>query len=123
MIARDQLPDDAADWSAVAISFPRLSDDTSNSCPRSADEIFEYIQKESGDLQNATPGRLVFVRTAQVADAKYWLWSYTEADGEGVFVTCRVDADGATTVGLADPNGLSAEQFLLADYYDEVYWP
>jgi hypothetical protein len=58
-----------------------------------------------------------------VADAQYWLWSYTEADGEKVFVTCRVDPDSSTCVGLANPNGLSAEQFLLAEYYDEVYWP
>jgi hypothetical protein len=122
VISRHELPEDAADWATVAISFPRLPEDAPGSCPCPADEIFEYVQNESSDLEGADRSRLVFVRTAQVADAQYWLWSYTEVDGEDLFVTCRVDADGATTVGLAARNGLSAEQFILAEYYDEVYW-
>jgi hypothetical protein len=122
VIPRDELPENAADWSAVTISFPRLAEDTPDSCPRSLNQIFEYIQIESGDVDNAHRSRLVFLRTAQVADARYWLWSYTETGGEKVFVTCRVNSDGSTCVGLANPNGLSAEQFMLAEYYDAVYW-
>ena len=63
-----------------------------------------------------------FVRTAQVGDARYWLWSYKESDGEAKFVTCRVASDGSIELALASANGLNAEQFLLAEYYDEVYW-
>jgi hypothetical protein len=121
VIAREKLPDDAADWADVTVAFPRLTRDAPSSCPCSSEEVFAYVQKESADLENADPSRLVFVRTALVADAQYWLWSYAEADGEDLFVTCRVDSDGAT-LGLASPNGLSPEQFILAEYYDEVYW-
>ena len=121
MIARDKLPEDAADWADIAIALPRLTRDAPGSCPCSPDEIFAYVQKESADLEDADRSRLVFVRTALVADAQYWLWSYTEADGENLFVTCRLDSDG-TTVGLASPNGLGPEQFILAEYYDEVHW-
>jgi hypothetical protein len=122
LIPRDQLPDDAAEWSSVAVSLPLLSDDSPNHCPCATDDIFEYVQRESGDLDNAERQRLEFVRTAQVADAQYWLWTYTESDCEQAFVTCRLTANGDTYVGLASPNGLSPDQFILADYYEEVYW-
>jgi hypothetical protein len=123
VIPRHKLPDDAADWSAVAVSFVRLDHDAPDSCPCSADEVFEYVQAESADLDHADRNRLLFLRTAQVGDARFWLWSYTDEENEEVFVTCRLDADGSTTLGLASRNGLNAEQFLLAEYYDEVYWP
>jgi hypothetical protein len=77
---------------------------------------------ESADLDEAAKSRLHFERSAQVADARYWLWTYRESDGEVCFVTCRADADGSTCLSLAEPNGLSQEQFLLADYYGEIYW-
>ena len=122
MISREDLPDDAAEWSSVAVAFDRLASDDPNACPCSVDEIFEYVQMESGDIDQADRDRLLFCRTAQVANARFWLWTYSEHDGERVFVTCRCDPDGSSTLGLASPNGLSPEQFMLAEYYDEVYW-
>ena len=122
MISRSELPEDAADWSSVAISFPRLSKDDPHSCPCSIDEVFAYVKAESGDRERTDRRRLTFVRTAQVADARYWLWSYKETDGEVAYVTCRVEVDDSMELGLAKANGLNAEQFLLAEYYDEVYW-
>jgi hypothetical protein len=107
----------------VSVTFPRLADDTQDSCPCSPEEILEYVQTESGDLDNASRSRLVFLRTAQVAETRFWLWSYSESDGDALFVTCRLDSDGIATLGIASGNGLNAEQFLLAEYYDEVYWP
>ena len=122
MIPREALPDDAADWSSIEVALPRLFDDSPGSCPVSPDDIFEYVQIESGDTDSAERARLVFIRTAEVSDARYWLWQYTESDGEKCFVTFRADPDGTTVLGLASPNGLSEEQYLLAEYYDEVYW-
>jgi len=122
VIPREELPEDAADWTAVAVSFPKLVEDGAGSCPCSIDEIFAHVKTESGDLDRADRTRLTFVRTAQVGDARYWLWSYTESDGDSSYVTCRVKPDGSTELGLANVNGLSAEQFLLAEHYDEVYW-
>jgi hypothetical protein len=86
------------------------------------DEIFAYIKMESADAERAERSRLSFIRTAQVGDARYWLWSYKELDGENAYVTCCVEPDGSMELALADANGLNAEQFLLAEYYDEVYW-
>jgi len=122
MISRDDLPDDAAEWSSIRISFDRLAEDTPESCPCAGEEIFAYVQMESGDTDRANIDRLAFLRTARVAEARFWIWTYTEHDGEPVFVTYQLKSDGSSVLGLASPNGLNAEQFLLAQYYDEVYW-
>jgi hypothetical protein len=121
MIPRDSLPEDAADWRGIAVTLPPLANGLESSCPREPD-VFEYIQMESGDYDQADRSRLRFERTAQGGDARYWLWTYRESDGQVCFITCRADSDGATCLSLAEPNGLNQEQFLLADYYGEIYW-
>jgi|RhiMetdeSRZDD1v2_1073273.scaffolds.fasta_scaffold239025_2 hypothetical protein len=122
MIVREELPDDAAEWSSVRVTFDRLPLDTQESCPCTVADVFEYVQLESTDADHADRYRLAFVRTAQVVDARFWLWTYTESDGEQVFVTYQLKSDDSSVLGLASPNGLDAEQFMLAEYYDEVYW-
>jgi hypothetical protein len=57
MIPREALPDDAADWSTVDVALARLADDSPGSCPVSSDEIFEYVQTESGDTDSADRAR------------------------------------------------------------------
>jgi hypothetical protein len=123
MIPRSELPEDASEWQSIRIHFERLSDDSPLSCPASEGEVFEYVEAESGDSVAADRARLKFIRTATVAEAKYWMWSYCEADGQLMYVVCRSNPDGTGVLGLSEPNGLSPEQYLLADYYDEVYWP
>jgi hypothetical protein len=122
MLARDQLPEDAADWGEVRVELPRLPDNSPDCCPLSEEEVFQFVQTESADVDEADRSRLEFIRTALVSETQYWLWSYTESDGRHVFVTVQADTDGSTTLDLAEPNGLAAEQYLLAHYYDEVYW-
>jgi hypothetical protein len=122
VIDRDKLPDDAADWAKIPITLPRLDDDTADSCPASLAKLMDYVRMESGDTDNAEPERLNFVRTAKVAESSYWLWTYTDKDDELNYMVLREDPDGSITLGLSGPNGLSPEQYLLADYYDEVYW-
>jgi hypothetical protein len=122
MIPREELPDDAAEWSSVRVTFNRLPLDTPESCPCAVDDVFEYVQLESADADHADRDRLAFVRTAQVADARFWLWTYTESNGEQVFVAYQLNSDDSSVLGLASPNGLDAEQYMLAEYYDEVHW-
>jgi hypothetical protein len=122
VIPRSQLPEDAADWRDVAISFPRLAEDGPTSCPHAPSEIFACLQDAGADLRAADRNRLVFARTAQVAAARYWLWTLADAADEPVFVVCRVDPDGSSCLGLARANGLSPDQFLLAEYYDAIHW-
>jgi hypothetical protein len=122
MIRREDLPEDAADWKSVTVAFDRLEPDREDTCPEDRDEIREYAGMESADTDPAEDAALKFLRTARVGDASYWLWAYTESEGTVCFVAFRKNDDGSTCLGLAEPNGLSAEQYLLADYYGEVYW-
>ena len=77
---------------------------------------------ESADLDDAKDESLRFLRTAQVEGSRYWLWSYTESDGEVCYVFFRVSADGDTLLSLSSTGGLSPELYLLADFYELVYW-
>ena len=122
MIRRDDLPEDAADWKSVAVSLERLQPDREDSCPEDREEIMEYVRMESADADDSEETSLTFLRTARVGNASCWIWSYTESDGTIVYVTCRKNDDGSTCLSLSETNGLSPEQYLLADYYDEVYW-
>ncbi len=82
----------------------------------------EYVRMESADLDESKEESLQFVRTAQVAEEKHWLWTYTESDGQVCYVLLTDRPDGSGCLGLSEPNGLSPEQYMLAEYYDEIYW-
>jgi len=87
----------------------------------SADHIFDYLNLESADYQTADRFRFRFARTAKIKDRRYWLWEYTESNGEKVYV--YVESKWPRTIlSLRSANGLSPEQFLLADFYDKLDW-
>lgn len=119
---RNELLDDAADWGAVNVDLPRLALDSAESCPIPFDQVFDYVARESADTGGASRDRMSFVRTAQVGSDQYWLWRYLESDGAECFVVARIDDGGGVEIGLSSPNGLSPEQYLLADHFDEIYW-
>ncbi|MEX0654288.1 MAG: hypothetical protein WD534_17655 [Phycisphaeraceae bacterium] len=122
MLSRQELPEDAANWTTVQVCFDRLAPDREEACPIAREEVMNYVRMESADTDSAEEASLLFLRTARIGEASYWLWSYTESDGVVCFVTCRQNDDGSNMLSLAEPNGLSPEQYLLADYYDEIYW-
>jgi hypothetical protein len=122
MIELDQLPEDAANWAGVVVDFPRLPDDSSNSCPLSEQQIFDYVRTESADLENADKKRFLFARTALVREERFWLWEYLEEGDEVTYVWVQQHADGGTLLSLNSAFGLKREQFLLAAYYDKIDW-
>lgn len=119
---RDSLPEDPAEWQNIHVDFPRLQRDSPESSPISVDEVMDYVRTESADTANAKEDSLRFLRTARVEDQKYWLWSYTEADGEVCYVFVSEDEDGDLMLSLSSTGGLTSEQYLLADFYELVYW-
>ena len=121
MIPRDKLGEDPLAWKDITVTFVRLARDSEDSCPRSREEIIAYVRTESADLDAAEETRLNFVRTAQVSDAEYWLWSYEEKDGELCYVALRKKTN-SEYLSLSSASGLSPELYLLAHYYDMVYW-
>ncbi|MDP1658719.1 MAG: hypothetical protein Q8L73_05135 [Methylotenera sp.] len=119
---RSELPEDAADWGSVNVDFPRLTPDSAETCPLSLDQVFDYIKIESGDIDSASRNSLSFIRTAIIDSEKYWLWKYVESDETECFVLVRQGYEGRLMTSLTNSNNLSAGQYLLADYFDEVYW-
>jgi hypothetical protein len=122
LIDRDRLPEDAADWNDVIIEFPRLRNNSAESCPRKEREIFEYVCTESADLEKSDRKRFRFLRTARIKAQRCWLWEYVERDGVRNYVLIQADAKRNIRLSINEANGLSPEQFILAAYYDEVYW-
>jgi hypothetical protein len=122
MIPRSDLPDDASDWSNVPVVLARLEPDTTDGCPCDVEDVVQYLRMESADLDDTEPDRLRFIRSAALGNVRAWIWEYTEADGEVTYITVHLASNGDSTLGVASPNGLTHEQFLLAEHYDAVYW-
>jgi hypothetical protein len=118
MLSIDEMPDDNADLSALIVEFPSLEPNSPISCPVSFDEIVDYLRVESSDLDEVEEEQLQFLRTAQVAEHKYWIWSFKESDGTDCYVTVSLTPDGVICTGY-DENfyNLTPEQYMLAEYH------
>ena len=118
MIPFEEMPADNAELANVEVQFPRLHPDTADSCPVSLNDVVSYLRLESPDYESVEANQLQFLRTAQVADQRYWIWSFRESDGSDCFVTVSQSRDGTTCTGY-DQNyyGLTPEQFMLGDYH------
>ena len=102
MIERGQLPKNNADLVKVDVEFPRLQPDTVAACPVSIEEVVEYLRAESPDGEAVHSQQLRFIRTAQVAEQKYWIWSFRESDGSDCYVTVSVGPDGGSCIGYEE---------------------
>lgn len=114
------MPDDNAALANVQVEFPALRDDSADSSPTSVPALLDYLADEVPDGDRLTERDLTFVRTAQVADAEYWLWRFREPgpDGEDAFVTVS-RRGGQVCVGYGtDYYGLTPEQYILGDYHE-----
>lgn len=112
------MPEDNADLATVEVDFARLPGDSPASCPVPMNEVLEYLAMEVPDGASLQADGLEFVRTARVEDTDYWIWSFSEPDGQPAYVTVFVNADGTTTVGYeANEYELRPEQFILGDYH------
>lgn len=118
MISAHEMPEDNADLAHVQVEFSRLQPDTAGACPRSIDDLLEHLRAESPDHESVHAGQLRFLRTALVADHRYWIWSFQELDGTDCFVTVSQAPNGTVCTGY-DENyyGLTPEQFMLGDYH------
>jgi hypothetical protein len=115
----EEMPEDNAELAKLIVDFPRLADDTSDSCPVSMKEILDYLHLESPDGEEVEETALLFLRTAQVAEKAYWLWQFTESDGTECYVTVSMTSQGETCIGYEQNGyGLTPEQYLLGDYYN-----
>ena len=119
MIPYEEMPDDNAKLVDLMIDFPALQPNTAESCPVPLSDIIDYLRDESPDGETIQATQLYFLRTAQVAEKRYWIWSFQESDGSACYVTAAVSPDGSTSIGYEENYyGLSPEQFILGDYHN-----
>lgn len=119
MIPIEDMPEDNEELANLAVQFPSLSAETPDSCPVPLSDIVEYLRAESADGEAVQAGQLRFLRTAGVADHRYWIWSFKEEDGTVCYVTVSEAPDGSTCVGYEEnAYGLTPEQYMLGDYHN-----
>lgn len=119
MISFEEMPEDNAELAKLEIEFPRLEPDSADSCPVSLDDVVAYLRLESPDGESVQADQLRFLRTALVAQHRYWIWAFRESDGTDCFATVSESPDGTTCTGYGDNyHGLTPEQFVLGDYHN-----
>lgn len=114
-----EMPTDNRDLAGVAIDFARLRDDSPRSCPVRMADLLMYLRDEVPGGGRLQPADLTFLRTAQVAGSRYWIWRFNEPDGgELAYATVSVDDSGRLVRGYdANTYALTPEQFMLGDYH------
>ena len=118
MIPYEEMPNDNAKLVDLIIDFPVLQPNTAESCPIVLADIVDYLRAESPDGEMIQAAQLYFLRTAQVVEKRYWIWSFQESDGSACYVTATVASDGSASIGYEENHyGLSPEQFILGDYH------
>jgi hypothetical protein len=122
--ARDQLPKSWKGLKNYTFDLPQLFLNVAWTCPTKKNEIFEYLDVEApGGSQSGSANviefDLKFVRTAQVNGSKYWLWSFKDGYDLDCFVAVQKDQGGRNILGYDESFGLTPEQWLVMDYYDD----
>jgi hypothetical protein len=101
------------------IDFPLLQPNDAESCPLPMETILDYLNEESSDGDGIQAGQLNFLRTALVAEKRYWIWSFQDSDGSDCFVTASWSPNGNAEIGYDENDyDLTPEQFMLGDYHD-----
>ena len=116
MLSFEEMPEDNADLASVKVEFPHLAENREESCPVPMEQIVEYLTLEGEAVRREA---LRFVRTAKVADSDYWVWEFSDSDGNRCYVTVSKNERGQTCTGYdVDWHGLTAEQYMLGDYHN-----
>src|SRR5437868_4050538 len=111
---------------ALALSFPPirpslsyLPDNSPASCPIRVEELRAYLAAAAEGAKALREDDLVFLRTAQIDDTRYWLWMLETRGGGITYATVMVEPDGSAWMAHhASWQARSSEEVLLADYHD-----
>ncbi len=122
--SREQLPKAWKGLKRYTFELPKLLLNVPWTCPRRKKEILEYLAVEArggsqSGSENVIEFDLKFVRTAKVKGSKYWLWSFEDGDGVECFVAVHKDETGRNILGFEEALGLTPEQWLVMDYYED----
>lgn len=74
----------------------------------------EYLEKETGVFD---PADVTFLRSAQVGDAKFWIWEFYDCSGVHYYATVMQRPNRGPCFGCEFVDGLTPDQAMLADYH------
>ena len=81
MLTFDEMPDDNAQARGDRNRNPPPPPDSPSSTPVAIDDVLRYLGAEAPGGRRLTAEDLLFIRTAEVADRDFWIWSFNEPDG------------------------------------------
>jgi hypothetical protein len=124
---RDQLPRSWKGLKGHSFEFPFLMPNDPSECPRRKSEIVEYLDVEAPGGSESGCSRVIqfdlrFIRTALVNNTKYWLWGFKDERDSDCYVAVQQTPDGDIILGYDETFGLTPEQWMVMDYYDEEDW-
>jgi hypothetical protein len=96
-------------------ALPFLPENSPSSCPVSAPELLRYVRSNAEGARHVRLDQLVFVRTAQVQECRYWLWRFPAA-GLASYALVMQDAEGPWLSCHQSLGGQAPEDVLIADY-------
>ena len=100
---------------AASAPLPFLPENSPSSCPVSAGELLRYVRSNAEGARHVRLDQLVFVRTAQVQECRYWLWRFPAA-GLASYALVMQDAEGPWLSCHQSLGGQAPEDVLIADY-------
>jgi hypothetical protein len=124
---RNQLPRSWKGLAKLTFELPRLTPDKPTNCPRTEQDILEYLAVEAPGGSQSGSDRVLqfdlrFIRTALVNSSKYWLWGFKDERNTDCCVAVQELPNGDSVLGYDESFGLSPEQWLVLDYYGDEDW-
>jgi len=121
---REQLPKSWKGLKNYTFDLPKLFPNVPWTCSRRKKEVLEYLDVEArggsqAGSENVISFDLKFVRTAKINRSKFWLWSFKDGDGVDCFVSVQKNEAGQNILGFEEALGLTPEQWLVMEYYDD----
>ena len=95
--------------------LPYLPENSPASCPVAAAELLRYVRSNAEGARHVRLDQMVFVRTAQVGECRYWLWRFPAA-GLASYALVMQDAEGPWLSCHQSLGGQAPEDVLIADY-------
>jgi len=114
MLPRQEMPEYRADLASVHVEFPSLDAADTARHVEFMDELMQYLDVEADVFD---PADLTFLRSAQVSEQKFWIWEFYDPMGEHCYATVSEGPRGGTSVSYDTSEGLTPEQFMLAEYH------
>lgn len=110
------IPAENAGLAHLEVDFLSLPDDQTRRFREFEDDLIDYLRLEGETISRR---HLRFLRSALLNDSKYWIWEFKTPEDDKCYATVCIDGKSVICYGYdQDWDGLTPEQFLVADYFE-----